>query len=94
MCQLILTTSEFYCDTVAQIQKLCEERSSICFTIKDRSVLREEVNSTATRILYLPYDTQLEIIADTPRWYQVKYTDEGGTEIIGWISKISVETKD
>ena len=56
--------------------------------------MREEASSTAARILYLPYDTPLEIIADIPRWYQVKYTKEDGTEIIGWISKISVETED
>lgn len=87
-------TVEFYCDTVAQIQKLCEERSHICFTIKESSILREEASSTATRILYLPYDTPLEIIEDIPRWYQVKYTDEDGIEIIGWISKISVETEE
>ena len=87
-------TVEFYCDTVAQIQELCVERSRICFTIKERSVLREEASSTAARILYLPYDTPLEIVADIPRWYQVKYTDEEGTEIIGWISKISVEKEE
>ena len=86
-------TVDFYCDTVAQIQELYEERSHICFTIKERSILREEASSTAARILYLPYDTPLEIIADIPRWYQVKYTKEDGTEVIGWISKISVETE-
>ena len=85
---------EFYCNTVAQIQEIYEEKSHICYTIKERSILREEASSTAARILYLPYDTPLEIIADIPRWYQVKYTKEDGTEIIGWISKISVETED
>ena len=63
----------------------------ICFTIKERSILREEASSTAARIRYLPYDTPLEIISDIPRWYQVTYTDENGAEITGWISKISVE---
>ena len=84
---------EFYCNTVAQIQEIYEEKSHICYTIKEQSILRKEANSTAARILYLPYDTPLEIIADIPRWYQVKYTKEDGTEIIGWISKISVETE-
>ena len=84
-------TVEFYCDAVAQIQVILEEKSRICFTIKERSILREEASSTATRIRYLPYDTPLEIISEIPRWYQVMYTDENGTEIIGWISKISVE---
>lgn len=59
--------------------------------IKERSILREEASSTAARIRYLPYDTPLEIISDIPRWYQVTYTDENGSEITGWISKISVE---
>ena len=84
---------EFYCDTVAQIQEIYEEKHHICFTIKEQSILRKEANSNAARILYLPYDTPLEIIADIPRWYQVKYTDSEGIETIGWISKISVETE-
>ena len=84
-------TVEFYCDAVAQIQDILEEKSRICFTIKERSILREEASSTAARIRYLPYDTPLEIISDIPRWYQVTYTDENGAEITGWISKISVE---
>lgn len=84
-------TVEFYCDAVAQIQGILEEKSRICFTIKERSILREEASSTAARIRYLPYDTPLEIISDIPRWYQVTYTDENGAEITGWISKISVE---
>lgn len=84
-------TVEFYCDAVAQMQDILEEKSRICFTIKERSILREEASSTAARIRYLPYDTPLEIISDIPRWYQVTYTDENGAEITGWISKISVE---
>lgn len=84
-------TVEFYCDAVAQIQDILEKKSRICFTIKERSILREEASSTAARIRYLPYDTPLEIISDIPRWYQVTYTDENGAEITGWISKISVE---
>ena len=87
-------TVEFYCDAVAQIQDILEEKSRICFTIKERSTLREDASSAATRIMYLPYDTPLKIIDDIPRWYQVTYTDENGTEITGWISKISVEVEE
>ena len=87
-------TVEFYCDAVAQMQDILEEKSRICFTIKERSILREEASSTAARIRYLPYDTPLEIISDIPRWYQVTYTDENGAEITGWISKISVEVEE
>ena len=87
-------TVEFYCDAVAQIQDILEEKSRICFTIKERSILREDASSTATRIMSLPYDTPLKIIDDIPRWYQVTYTDETGTEITGWISKISVELEE
>lgn len=84
-------TVEFYRDTVMEIQYILEEKSHICFTIKERSILREEARSNSPYIIYLPYDTPLEIIDTIPRWYQVKYTDENGVEIIGWISKISVE---
>lgn len=56
-------TVEFYCDAVAQMQDILEEKSRICFTIKERSILREEASSTAARIRYLPYDTPLEIIS-------------------------------
>lgn len=80
-------TVEFYCDAVAQMQDILEEKSRICFTIKERSILREEASSTAARIRYLPYDTPLEIISDIPRWYQVTYTDENGAEITGGYPK-------
>ena len=43
-------TVEFYCDAVAQMQDILEEKSRICFTIKERSILREEASSTAARI--------------------------------------------
>ena len=45
---------EFYCNTVAQIQEIYEEKSHICYTIKERSILREEASSTAARIRNLP----------------------------------------
>lgn len=85
---------KFYCDAVAQIQVILEEKGRICFTIKERSILREEASSAAARIRYIPYDTPLEIISEVPRWYQVAFTDENGVEIIGWISKISVELEE
>lgn len=87
-------TVDFYCDTVAQIQGIIEEKSSFCFTIRERSILREGANSNTSCIRYLPYDTPLEILDVVPRWYQVKYTDENGVETIGWISKISVELEE
>lgn len=80
-------TVEFYCDAVAQIQDILEEKSRICFTIKERSILREEASSTAARIRYLPYDTPLEIISDIPRWYQVTYTDEMALRLPGGYPK-------
>ena len=42
-------------------------------------------------IIGIAYKTYLEIIEDAPRWYKVKFINENGDEIIGWISKISVE---
>ena len=87
-------TVEFYRNTVAQIQEIWVERSHFCFTVKECSILREDANSSSARILYLPYDTPLEILDDVPRWYQVKYSDEDGIETIGWISKISVSMEE
>lgn len=86
-------TAEYYRNVASQIELVVMQKSQICFTIKEKAVLREEPNSKAKRLVTLPYDTPLEIIESVPRWYQVKYTDENGTEIIGWISKISVESE-
>lgn len=86
-------TVDYYRNVVSQIEQVVLQKSQICFTIKEKAFLREEPNSKAKRVVILPYDTPLEIIETIPRWYQVKYTDENGVEIIGWISKISVETE-
>ncbi len=87
-------TVKFYNNVIELIQDTASERSRICFTIKERAILREEPNSKARRLLTLPYDTPLEIVEIIPRWYQVKYTNEAGEETIAWISKISVETEE
>ena len=86
-------TVDYYRNVVSQIEQVVLQKSQICFTIKEKAFLREEPNSKAKRVVTLPYDTPLEIIETIPRWYQVKYIDENGVEIIGWISKISVETE-
>ena len=86
-------TADYYRNVVSQIEQVFLQKSQICFTIKEKTVLREEPNAKAKRLISLPYDTPLEIVDTVPRWYQVKYTDENGVEIIGWISKISVETE-
>ena len=82
---------EFYHEIVSQALDITREKSRICFTINERSYLREDPNSGARIILVLRYDTPLEILDDIPRWYKVKYTREDGSEEVGWISKISVD---
>lgn len=82
---------EFYRNTVLQLEEVAEEKRSICFTIKEKSILREEPKSDSLCILSLPYDTALKIIETIPRWYKVEYVDGDGEQIIGWISKICVE---
>lgn len=83
---------EFYKNVCEQIVTIQQDASSIAFTIRERSYLREAPDGNAAAIIMLKYDTALEILDDIPRWYQVKYTDENGEVTIGWISKISVET--
>lgn len=90
----VVDTVELCNNVIVAIQETISERSRICFTIKERSILREEPSSKARRILTLPYDTPLEIVEIIPRWYQVKYTNEAGEETVAWISKISVETEE
>ena len=63
----------------------------MCYTIKEKSYIRNEANAKSDILTTLVYDTKLEILEDIPRWYKVKYIDETGTETEGWISKISVE---
>ena len=85
---------EFYSKVITELRITASQQSRICFTIKERAILREEPSSKARRILTLSYDTPLEIVEIIPRWYQVKYTNEAGEETIAWISKISVETEE
>ena len=85
---------EFYDDKAVWIQEFFEEKPQLCATIRERSNLREEASMKATCIRHLPYDTSLEIIDSIPRWYQVKYVDENGDKVIGWIAKINVELEE
>lgn len=85
---------EFYNKVINEMQATVTQQSRICFTIKEKSYLRDGPSSSAKKVLTLLYDTPLEIIENIPRWYQVKYTDANGEEIIAWISKISVETEE
>lgn len=85
------TAVEFYGTIASQIEEVIQQKSQICFTIRDTSYLRESANSSAKTILLISYDTPLEIINTIPRWYQVKYSDAEDKTTIGWISKISVE---
>ena len=82
---------EFYRDITNQVISITQEIDRIAYTIRDYSYLRSEPNAKSTLIMVLPYDSYLEIIEDAPRWYKVKFINENGDEIIGWISKISVE---
>ncbi len=83
-----------YCENIYhQIVEIQQEANTIVFTIRERSYLREEASSNAKIIAVLKYDTAVEILDEIPRWFQVKYTDESGEELIGWISKISVDTE-
>lgn len=87
-------TVEFCRDAIAEVQTILGEKPQLCATIKERSNLREGASMEANRIRYLPYDTSLEIIDTVPRWYQVRYVDENGDEVIGWIAKINVELEE
>lgn len=84
-------TCEFYTDMVAQTKALFFNKTECCWIIKEHAYLRETANSKANIICTLPYDTELEVLSETPRWLEVKYIDESGEEYTGWISKISVE---
>ncbi|MBR5486021.1 MAG: SH3 domain-containing protein [Oscillospiraceae bacterium] len=81
----------FYCNVVNYIQEVSEIAPKLCYTKRECSFIREEPNSRAKKVVLLPYDTSLEIIDKIPRWVKVRYVDEQGNEIVGWISKISVE---
>lgn len=84
----------FYPKLVSEIEQVLIQKAQICFTIKERSYLRDSPNSSATIVLVLKYDTPLEIIEDVPRWYYVRYSDTDGLDTLGWVSKISVETEE
>jgi hypothetical protein len=67
-------------------------QETYAFTIKEATYLRAKPNAKSQRITTVLYDTKLRIISsDTPRWLCVEYTDEQGTTIVGWVSKVSVE---
>lgn len=83
--------AEFYSNQIEEIQQILSETNKICYTIKEFSTLRAEPSSKSAKIADISYDTPLEIIEDSPRWYKVKYTSEDDIVVVGWISKISVE---
>lgn len=83
--------ASFYDQVIEKIESVVAEQQMICYTIKEQSYIKNQPSSSADIVMILQYDTPLEIMEEIPRWYQVKYTDETGVELIGWISKISVE---
>lgn len=84
-------TTAWYADVGQSIYEAVMDIPQMCYTIKEKSYIRNEANAKSDILTILVYDTKLEILEDIPRWYKVKYIDETGTEIEGWISKISVE---
>ena len=82
---------EFYDDAIPYVKAFFLGENVRCFTIKEYSFLREEANSKAKSLLRIPYDTELEVLEDVSRWYKVRYVNDIGEEIVGWISKVSVE---
>lgn len=83
--------ADYYSNAVSEIQAMIGQSEQICYTIREISYLREEAASGSRIIIHIPYDSELEIVDDIPRWYRVKYDAGGGEEYLGWISKISVE---
>ena len=81
----------WYADLGQSIYEAVMDLPQMCYTIKEKSYIRNEANAKSDILTTLVYDTKLEILEDIPRWYKVKYIDETGTETEGWISKISVE---
>jgi hypothetical protein len=63
----------------------------IVYTVVESTPLRAEPNGKGKIEKRLRIETELRIISDIPRWYEVEYTLEDGTKIIGWVSKRSVE---
>ena len=86
--------ANFYLDAIGSIQSIVSQENPSCYTIREKSYLREKADAKSPVITTLVYDEKLEIIDTIPRWYQVKYLDENGEEIVGWISKISVEEEE
>lgn len=84
-------TTAWYADVGQSIYEAVMDIPQMCYTIKEKSYIRNKANAKSDILTILVYDTKLEILEDIPRWYKVKYIDETGTEIEGWISKISVE---
>lgn len=82
---------EFWSEQLAYVQSIITGEYRIGYTIREQSYLRIEANGKAEIIKFLPYDTCVEIIDEIPRWYQVRYYDEENKEIIGWVSKLSIE---
>lgn len=83
--------ADYYSNAVSEIQAMIGQSEQICYTIREISYLREEAASGSRIIIHIPYDSELEIVDDIPRWYRVKYAAGDGEEYFGWISKISVE---
>lgn len=87
-------TIEFYQGFISQVCEAINNENQTCYVIKERAYLRAESNAKSAVVATLVYDIPLEVLDAIPRWYQVKHIDNNGKELIGWISKISVETEE
>ena len=70
------------------------EETNLCvyvWTISERTRLRDEPNAEGTIMRWLPIETELRVISDVPRWYEVEYTTKDGELLTGWVPKRYVE---
>jgi hypothetical protein len=62
------------------------------FVVNERgTTLRSEPDANAAKVFYLPFDSQLRLLSEAPRWREVEYTKDDGEIIVGWVSKVSVD---
>ena len=87
--------AEWFAENVQKIVEMFEQNDVavevFAYTISESVPLRDAPSGDGKILKRLPIETVLRVLSDKPRWFEIEYTADDDTVIIGWVSKRSVE---
>jgi hypothetical protein len=86
---------DWFADNVPKIVERFEQSDIaigvFAYTVSESTPLRGTPSGDGKILKRLPIETALKILSDKPRWFEIEYTIDDDTVIVGWVSKRSVE---